>query len=213
MTKPTLTYYAARGRAELVRVILAEAGVDYAERLVGKEVPFDDLKKSGTLPFDAIPVWDEPDAFRLAQSNAIAVYIAAQHGLRGKDVREAARCDQMLGAYDDLRGEMRKLVMVEGDKRTALRAELDTRFVPRWLGYLDRLLASNHDGTGFLVGDGMTMADCALWYILEIARDNGFAGLDGFPRLGAYAARIGARPRIAGWVASPRRHPLQLFPR
>lgn len=75
-----LIYFAARGRAELIRLVLAEAGVDYQEHVVGKGTPpvdgrptdFAALKATGTLPFDAVPVWEEPSGLRLAQSGAIA---------------------------------------------------------------------------------------------------------------------------------------------
>jgi len=38
---PTLIYFATRGRAELIRLVLAEAGVEYAEHpvTVGKNSP------------------------------------------------------------------------------------------------------------------------------------------------------------------------------
>ena len=80
MPKPTLVYFAARGRAELIRLVLAEAGVDYQEHHVGHGTPpvqgrptdFDTLKATPLLPFGAVPVWEEPDGFVLAQSGAIA---------------------------------------------------------------------------------------------------------------------------------------------
>src|SRR5512146_1851605 len=105
MPRPTLIYFAARGRAELIRVVLAEAGVDYDEHPIGKGTPpvggrptdFQTLKDSGLLPFQAAPVWEEPDGFRLAQSMSIARYLAAKHGLAGKTPRDAAECDQMIG--------------------------------------------------------------------------------------------------------------------
>src|SRR5262245_37800292 len=177
MDKPRLTYFASRGRAELTRLVLAEAGVDYDERLVGKDVDFPSLKASGQLPFEAIPVWDEPDGFRLAQSGAIATYLATKHGLRGATVREAAHCDQMLGAFDDVRAELRKLALAGPHERDLRRAELETKTLPRWLGWLDRLLAANRDGTAFVVGDGITVADLELYYLIEMIGDNGFAAL------------------------------------
>ena len=37
MEKPTLIYFPARGRAEVIRLVLAEAGVEYQEHPVGKD--------------------------------------------------------------------------------------------------------------------------------------------------------------------------------
>jgi len=221
MSKPTLIYFAARGRAELIRLVLAEAGVDYREHHVGKGTPpvdgrptdFAALKKSGDLPFEAVPVWEEPGGFRLAQSLAIANHIARTHGLGGRTPLEVARCDEWLGAFDDVRMEMRRLVSTPPDGRAALRAELRATILPRWLGYLDRQLGRNQGGAGFAVGTGLSIADLALWYLLELIRDNGFGeALDRHPALLAFAGRIASRPRLATWIASPRRHAFAPLP-
>ena len=221
MTMPTLIYFAGRGRAELIRLVLAEAAVDYQEHLIGKGTPpsdgrptdFQALKATGTLPFDAAPVWEEPDGFRLAQSGAIATYLARGHGLYPKTDREAARCDQAMGACDDVRVELRKLVAAAPAERAALHEELATKTLPRWFGYLDRMLKANRDGTGFIAGDAISVADLALWWLLEYVRDNGFGdALAKVPALVAFAERIGARPRIAEYRKSPRRHPFVPLP-
>jgi glutathione S-transferase len=210
VAKPTLVYFAARGRAEHLRCVLAEAGVDYAERAIDKA----GIAASHELPFQAVPVWLEPDGFRLAQSMAIIRYIASTHRLMGQTPREAALCDQMLGAYEDVRGEVRKLIVAPPDGRAAVVHELESAFLPRWMGYLDRWLASNKDGAGFLVGDAMSVADVTLWHLLEYLDDNGFGKpFRALPRLAAYYGRIAARPRIAAWTSSPRRHPFTAIPR
>jgi glutathione S-transferase len=207
-----LIYFTARGRAELIRLILAEAGVAYEEENFAV-AEFPQLKASGRLPFNAVPVWEEPDGFRLAESVAIACHLARSHGLHGKTPRETAQCDQMLGAYEDLRAEWRKVAAAGPERRPELRAELVSTIIPRWFGFFDRLLGANHDGRGFLVGDAITVADLALWYLLEFARDNGMnAALERFPRLQQFAQRIGERPRIAAYVASPKRPPPLLLP-
>lgn len=221
MSQPTLLYFPARGRAEIIRLLLAEAGVEYREHPVGKGTPphqgratdLAALLADGTLPFGAVPVWEEPGGFRLAQSQAIAAHLARTHGLAGKGPVEAARCDEWWGAIDDVRAELRKLYTTPAGQRAALRAELRTAILPRWLGHLDRLLRTNGGGAGFAVGEGVTVADLALYYLLEMLRDNGFGeAVDRYPALAAFAARIAARPRIAAYLSSPRRPALTLLP-
>ncbi|MBK9517938.1 MAG: glutathione S-transferase [Anaeromyxobacter sp.] len=222
MSKPLLTYFPSRGRAELIRLVLAEAGVAYQEHPIGQGTPprdgrptdFQALKATPHLPFGAAPVWEEPDGFVLAQSAAIASHLARTHGLQGKTLREAAQCDQMLGAFDDVRAELRKLATVAPEERAALRQQLATQFLPRWFGYLDRQLQANRGGAGGLVGDTTTVADLALWYLIELCQDNGFgAAVAAYPTLVAFAGRMIARPRLAAWVASPARHPFAPLPR
>ena len=214
MAKPTLFYFAGRGRAELIRLLLAETGVDYDEHHVGHGTPPVDgrptdlaqLKAAGVLPFGAVPFWEEPDGLRLAQSAAIAAYLARRHGLAGANALEMARGDELLGCVDDVRGELRKLQVAPADQRAAVRAELSSKVLPRWLGDLERHLAPHLKATGFTVGGSLTLADLALWYLIEMIRDNGFgAALDPCPELSAFFGRIAARPRLAAYLASPRR--------
>src|SRR5262249_11171820 len=172
MSKPTLVYFPIRGRAELARIVLAEAGVDYDEHPVTKGTPplngrptdFGELKKSGALPYEALPVWIEHDGFTLAQSHAIVLHLARNHGLLPVDRRARALVDETMGAYDDVRLELRKLISTEPAARPHARQELLETFLPRWMGFLDRRLV---DPTG----DEITVADLALFYLFEMLRD------------------------------------------
>jgi glutathione S-transferase len=214
MSLPTLVYFPARGRAELIRIVLAEIGEEYREHPVGKGTPPRDgrptdlaaLAASGDLPFGAVPVWEEPGGLRLVQSAAIAAHLARRHGLAGASPLEAARCDELLGAVEDVRGELRKLFTAAPEQRAAVRADLLAAVLPRWLGDLERFLRPSLEATGFAVGRDLTVADLALWYLLEMIKDNGFgAALEGCPLLRAFFDRIAARPRLAAYLASPTR--------
>ena len=214
MPKPTLLYFAARGRGEVIRLVLAEAGVEFDEHHVGKGTPpaggrptdLATLKQAGVLPYGAVPVWEEPDGLRLAQSAAIANHLARRHGLRGATPLEEARCDELLGAVEDVRGELRKLYTAAPEQQAAVRAELLATTLPRWLGDLERYARPTLEATGFAVGRALTVADLALWYLLEMIRDNGFeAALGACPLLRAFFDRIAARPALAAYLASPRR--------
>jgi glutathione S-transferase len=97
------------------------------------------------------------------------------------------------------------------DARAELRKRAAT--VPRWLGHLEQQLARNGGDHGFVVGDTPSIADIALWHLLEAVHDNGMrAALDDFPLLLTFFARFGERPGIAAYRTSARRHPPQLFP-
>jgi len=221
MTKPTLLYFRARGRAEVIRLVLAEAGVEYEEHHVGKATPptggrptdLAELKAAGLLPFGAVPVWEEP-GLRLAQSAAIVNHLARRHGLLPADPLEAARYDELMGAVDDVRAELRKLFLATTQHSREIRYELEHNILPRWLADLERLLAPRLAATGFAVGHAMTAADLALWYMLETAKDNGLgAPLETCPALAAFFDRVAARPRIAAYLASQRRPALTPLPR
>jgi glutathione S-transferase len=215
MTLPTLTYFSSRGRAELIRLVCAEAGVPYEERSLGvyhpvdKTPAFEALKATGVLPFGAVPLWEEPGGLRLAQSDAIVRHLARTHGLYGRDAREAAHCDMIFAGVDDARTEVRRLITTEPEKRAAFREELRASILPRWLGYFEALLG---DGA-FVLGDRPSFADVALFLMFENLHDNDLAApYTSCPRLAAHAARMAARPGIAAYVASPKRFPVQRLP-
>lgn len=222
MNKPTLIYFAGRGRAELIRLVLAEAGVEYDEHHVGHGTPpangrptdIAELKAMAVLPFGAVPVWEEAGGPRLAQSAAIVNHLARQHGLRGSSPLEEARCDELLGAVDDVRGELRKIQLAAPGERAEVRRELQERVLPRWFGDLERHLKPRLGSGGFAVGSSLTVADLALWYLLELVKDNGLgASLEACPALLAFFDRIAARPGLASYVASPRRPAFTPLPR
>ena len=153
------------------------------------------------------------DGFRLAQSLAIANYLAAANGLGGKDARETALIEQALGGVEDARMEARKLFVATPEQRKAIREELADTSLPRWFGHFEKLLQANRSGSEYLVGNSLSVADLALWYLLEMIRDNGLgARLADHPVLSAFFERIAARPRIAAYLSSARRPALMLLP-
>jgi glutathione S-transferase len=212
---PTLIYFEVRGRAEFIRLILAEAGVEYAEHPIdegtppknGRPTDFDALKATGLLAFDAVPVWEEPDGFRLAQSVAIANYLARKHGLMPKDDRGIAQVEQAIHGFEDARADIRKVAL-----KTMTREELEKESIPRWLNAFEKLLEAN--GGGFLVGSSITSADLALWYLVELYEVNGFGEtVARYPRVKAHFDRIGKRPKLAAYVASSKRFPPTPLPK
>ncbi len=219
MPLPCLTYFSSRGRAELIRLLLADAGVEHDEIAVGSWSPTDlppafvALRASGKLAYGALPLWEEPDGFHLVQSDAILRHLARTHDRYGANPREAARCDELLAGVEDVRAELRKLVVTPAPARPALREKLHASILPRWLGVLEQRLAANGGGGGFVVGTEPSVADVVLWHLLEVLHDNGMeSALADCRSLVRFYARFGERPGIATHRASRRRYPPQPFP-
>jgi glutathione S-transferase len=199
MRLPRLTYFSSRGRAEPIRLLLADADVEHDEVAVGPWSPTDlppafvELRASGKLAYAALPLWEEPDGFALVQSDAILRHLARAHDRYGASPREAARCDELIAGVGDARAQLR-------------------RDAPRWLGHLEQQLARNDGGHGFAVGARPSLADVVLWHLLEIVHDNELtAALAECPLLVGFYSRFGARPGLAAYRASARRYPPQPF--
>ena len=166
MSLPKLTYFAARGRAETARMILAEAGVEYEEvnfepSKPGERPPsFTALIESGKLPFNQVPFWEE-DGLMLAQSDAIVRHLARKYGFCGSGPRENALCDMVAEGVKDLGMEVFKLMSTPPADRPGLRAKLVEAIVPRWLGDFAKLLATAP--SAHFVGSSLTYADLAVF--------------------------------------------------
>lgn len=61
------------------------------------------------------------------------------------------------------------------------------------------VLERHMEGRAFIVGDGITIADCVTAYVLDWANDRGL--LDGFPTLKAYMERMYQRPKAPQRIA------------
>merc|ERR1711909_248817 len=87
-----------RGRAELSRLILAQAGVEYEDCRIARE-DWAQLKTS--LPLGQLPVLTV-EGKTIGQSITIARYLAKRFGLAGKTDLAAAEADQAVDALTDL---------------------------------------------------------------------------------------------------------------
>jgi glutathione S-transferase len=96
------------------------------------------------------------------------------------------------------------------DQAEAVRPTVEfykTTVLPKQMNYLEALLKSNGGGGGFVVGDAPSFADVSLFHWLDSAEyqlPEAYAALD-VPALRAFRARFAARPRVAAYLASPRR--------
>ncbi len=83
--------------------------------------------------------------------------------------------------------------------------------IPKFLGYFERVLASNPAGPAHLVGGRITYADLSLFQVvagLKYAFPKAMARMiRRYPNALALHDRVAARPRIAAYLASKRRIP------
>ncbi|VDP46547.1 unnamed protein product [Heligmosomoides polygyrus] len=97
-----LTYFNGRGLAEVTRQLFALADQKY-EDVRHTDQTFAPVKS--TFPFGQLPVL-EVDGQVLAQSHAIARYVARTFGFAGKDAFEQAVIDSLADQYKDYMKEI-----------------------------------------------------------------------------------------------------------
>ncbi|XP_049818818.1 glutathione S-transferase isoform X2 [Aethina tumida] len=142
-----LMYFNARGRAEHIRFIFAYAGIDYDDERIPRE-RWPEVKKR--TPFGMLPVL-EIDGKPMAQSNAVARYLAKQYGLAGKDEWESLQCDVLVDTLGDLKQVLAQYRMEQDViKKEEKKARLMRETIPFYLSKFEKHLSENG---GYSVGN------------------------------------------------------------
>jgi len=212
-----------QGRGEFVRLALEEAGADYVDvaRRAGKRgVPammqLIDGRRIKRPPF--APPFLKAGPRVIAQTSNILLYLGGRLGLAPRE--EAARLwvhqlqltiADLVALIHDTHHPITGYLYYE-EQRAA--AKLATKYfwryrLPKFLRYFERVL--QRSGGPYLLGRKLTYADLSLFQIVEGLRYAFPRRMKRFerkvPRIVALHERVAKRPRIAAYLASPRRIP------
>ena len=192
-----LYYFNARGGAEIIRLIFAQAGVAYEDvRLTSEQ--WAEFKPR--TPYGAMPVL-EVDGKMLGGSQPIARYLAKQFGMAGEDDFSSAILDGAVDASNDIMIRLMYLFMEKDDeKKAAIKKELEEKVAPRALGGLEKLASANNCADGWFYGPKMTYAD--IIFTQTMVWTLGFSPniLDKYPALKKLKASVESSPNIAKWI-------------
>ncbi|XP_005093139.2 probable glutathione S-transferase 7 [Aplysia californica] len=194
-SKLKLNYFNVKGRAELSRLVLAAAGKEYEDLRFSRE-EWPNYKKA--TPFGQTPTL-EVDGKLIAQSTAIAAFLAREFGFHGKTNMESLEIDQWLNLKQDFFSEIRKAVVEkDAEKQAEIWKIFKETVSPRYLQYYEDGLKQN--GTGYLVGDRLTLADLVVFDIVTGIVEGKICGLENFPLVKALVDKVGAVERIKSWI-------------
>jgi glutathione S-transferase len=191
----------------VARMVCEEKGIDYELKPAPPHAP----EVSAIHPFGKIPVMRH-DGFELCESKAIATYLDltfAGSRLIPSEPRAAALTEQWVSLVNSVMdGTMiRQYLFAYIFPKTADgspdRALIDKVMpaIKEQLGVLDRGVAK----TGYLVGDGVTVADLNLMPILYYIQrfPEGAAAVEALANLAAYYRRLAARPSFERTIPPP----------
>jgi prostaglandin-H2 D-isomerase / glutathione transferase len=195
-----LRYFPFPGRAAPIRDALRIGGVAFDDVHVPPD-RFRELKAAGELPFGSLPVLDVETPGGIvsaAQSNAILRFAGRRAGLYPTDdpVR-ALKVDEALDLGEDLYRVIGPSIdEQDAERRIAMRKILAQETLPRWAGFLERLLVAN-GRTGFVVGDSLSIADLKLYWVTDKLTNGTLDGipkslLDGFATVTAWRKNVAA---------------------
>jgi glutathione S-transferase len=158
-------------------------------------------------PAGKVPVLVDGDLV-VTESAAIILYLAEKYpekGLMPADLKQRARVYRwMMFAVTELEQPLwritRHTMLYPEDKRLPQDVALARQEFVTMAAILDRHL----EGRQFIVGDGITIADCVTAYLIDWANEQHL--IDDYPQLRSYLERMYARPaapqRIAEAFAS-----------
>ncbi|XP_077981200.1 glutathione S-transferase 1-like [Glandiceps talaboti] len=193
-----LSYFDIRGIAEPIRLIFAVAGVEFEDKRITEE-QWPSEKTSGKYPFGTMPIL-EVDGVTLAQSYAIARYLANEFGLAGKTNMEKAQVDMVADAVKDFGEKMGKMFMEKDEEKKAeIIKTVESKDAPVYLAAIEKILTSNKDGDGYFVGESLTWADLTFVNQTEYYPMFGSDVLVPYPKLKALVDRVNALPKIKAW--------------
>jgi glutathione S-transferase len=212
-----------QGRGEFVRLALEEAGADYIDvaRRAGKRglpamMQLIDGRRIKRPPF--APPFLKAGPLVIAQTANILLYLGGRLGLAPRE--EAARLwvhqlqltiADLVALIHDTHHPITGYLYYE-EQRAA--AKLATKYfwryrLPKFLRYFEGVL--QRSGGPYLLGRKLTYADLSLFQIVEGLRYAFPKRMKRFerkvPRVLALHERVAKRPRIAAYLASPRRIP------
>nr|AFO69979.1 GST_mu-like protein [Strongylocentrotus droebachiensis] len=196
------TTYFGRRYGEIIRRMFVAFGTELEDVLLrGDPKAFDQMKSSGKLPLGQVPIL-EVDGRLMCQSRAIQRYVAREVGKYGSNNSEAATIDEVTETCDELLENAAPWLYREQDpeKKAAIRKEYLEVKGPHRLSYLEKKLQSNP--SGYFAGSNLTLADLAVFNILDILNDNMPEVITAYPSLLALKAKVAADEKIAKYLAT-----------
>ena len=192
--KVKLTYFNLHAKGEPARLLLAYGGIKYEDYRVSFEDQREWKAMKPTTPYGSLPLL-EWDGVRIAQSMAIARFLAKEVGLAGRNNLEAAQVDEIVDAVNDI-FQAGLNAIFSGDDAQMKKYEKET--LPAGLANIEKILESR--GGQYMVGNALSWADLRLFdFCQSLPQPN---CLVKFPRIRNLTERVGQIPNIKTWVES-----------
>jgi glutathione S-transferase len=213
-----------QGRGEFVRLSLEDAGAEYVDvgrlpkRGMAAMMRFMESRSIEHPPF--APPFLKAGKLVIAQTANILFYLGPRLRLVPKNEATRLWAHQLQLTIADWASEVHDThhpisggLYYEEQKREAKQRAADFRDnrLPKFFDYFEKILKRNSKGTGYLVNRAVSYVDLSMFQMiagLRYAFPRRMEKLERkYPRVVALHDAVAARPRIAGYLTSPRRLP------
>ncbi|KRZ24561.1 putative splicing factor, arginine/serine-rich 7 [Trichinella pseudospiralis] len=189
--KYKLAYFAIRGLAEPIRLLLHDQKVNFEdERFDKKDWP--EIKPK--MLFGQVPCLYEDDK-PIVQSGAIMRHLGRRFGLYG-NADEMTYVDVVYEGIVDLRLKYARLIY--GDFSDEAKCKFVNEVLPVELARFEKLLT----GKQYILNDEITFADYALVELLDVLLVLSSTCLEKFPALKTFHAQFMDRPNLKKYLSS-----------
>ncbi len=205
--KPIITYFAIRGRAEPIRMMLEDLGIDYEDKAIAFR-QWRDLKPQ--MPFGKMPMYQEGD-LTIYESHAIYRYLARKHDLYGNTEMDVINCEILEHVLSDAIEAFARLSWsrdFENKRQDFIDGPLTTT-----LTNMERYLSDLPRDKDYWVGRSLTYIDFIGWNYLDFARALAGNIVNDFPNLKRVKTAFESRPRVKAYLESDRRPATITVPR
>jgi len=210
------------GRGEFIRLALEEAAADYvdvvrepASKGGGVSAMFEFLEDGDTARPPFAPPILKAGKRVISQTSIILMFLGTRHKLAPASEDGRLWTHQLQLTMDDFVVEahdvhhpLAKSFYYEDQRKEALRRteNFKSERIPKFFGYMERVLAQNPSGPKYLVGARLTYADLSLFQIVEgmryaFPKTMARAERD-YPLVVALHSRVAERPRIRAYRTS-----------
>jgi len=197
MADMKLVYPDVRGRVEPLRLVLYASGKKFEDYRFPTSQFADEKAKApyGQLPYLVCK------GKKYGESKALATFLARECGMYGKTNEEGLRVDEVYCLVGTLFEDMVKAFF---EKDEAKKAEMDKKLadetIPRFMGYFEKLLKEN-GSNGFFVGSALTLADMALYDIIDSILKRVPTVLDKCPEAKKVRQNVEANASVKAYLA------------
>jgi glutathione S-transferase len=195
----TLTYFDSRGRAEQIRILLAECGANYTDKRVTREV-WEESGISNATPLGLLPIL-EHNGRVFGESIAIMVYLAKIYERWPMKPETETIAVMILTAADDLRRVAYDAKFASDEPEKRHKTDKLVRYLQSKLPHFDKLLSRD----GFFTSGRLTAADVAFWDTLDqISLEFPVAAeiISNFVEIEQWRKRIQEIPRISRYLSN-----------
>lgn len=221
--EPYQLYYwpTIQGRGEFVRLALEEAGVPYVDVARGKggmKAMNAVIAGGGEVHAAFAPPVLRAGELLLGQTANILLFLGARHKLAPRAEAGRLWCNQLQQTIADIVAEahdthhpisVNQYYEEQAREARARARDFAVERIPKFLDYFESVLQANTGRGGWMVGSRLSYVDLSLFQLLDGLRyafPKTMAAYQGrWPGLERLAAQVAARPRIAAYLASPRR--------